>query len=76
MVVFIDESGIHKQTGHSTTAVVYVEVRNLEKFEKAFIDIEKDLRITSFHWADERWFNKLKKEKKLYGQFIFEKQEA
>ena len=29
MVVFIDESGIHKQEGHSTVAVVYVEIFNL-----------------------------------------------
>lgn len=56
MVVFIDESGIHKQGGHSTTAVVYVEVVNKEKFELAMIQIEKELRISSFHWADERWF--------------------
>lgn len=33
MVIFIDESGIHKQTGHATSAVVYVEVENIEKFE-------------------------------------------
>lgn len=55
MIVFIDESGIHSQDGHSTTAVVYVEVPNVEKFEKGIFKIEKDLKITSFHWADERW---------------------
>src|SRR2546426_650240 len=56
MVVFIDESGIHKHTGHSTTAVVYVEVENFEEFEGDLVTIEKELRISSFHWADERWF--------------------
>ncbi|MEK9200973.1 MAG: hypothetical protein AAB909_03300 [Patescibacteria group bacterium] len=56
MIVFIDESGIHSQGGHSTTAVVYVEISNLEKFDKEIMKIEKDLRISSFHWADERWF--------------------
>src|SRR3989344_1914630 len=56
MVVFIDESGIHKQEGHSTTAVVYVEVVNKDKFEQAMMQIEKELRISAFHWADERWF--------------------
>ncbi len=56
MIVFIDESGIHKQDGHSTTAVVYLEIVNREKFEKELLIIEKDLRITSFHWSDERWF--------------------
>ena len=55
MVIFIDESGIHKKIGHSTTAVVYVEVARLEKFEKDLKAIEQDLRIRSFHWADERW---------------------
>lgn len=56
MVVFIDESGIHKQEGHSTTAVVYVEVVNKEKFEQSMLQVEKELRISAFHWADERWF--------------------
>lgn len=60
MVIFIDESGIHKQTGHSTTAVVYVEVTNLEKFESKLKEIEKDLRISFFHWAEERWLMKNK----------------
>lgn len=55
MDIFIDESGIHKQTGHSTTAVVYIEVKNVEKFERKLLAIEKDLRISSFHWAEERW---------------------
>lgn len=60
MVIFIDESGIHKQTGHSTTAVVYVEVDNLEKFEEKLKNIEKDLKISFFHWAEERWLMKNK----------------
>jgi len=55
MVIFIDESGIHKRVDHSTTAVVYVEVTKLEKFEKELKKIEQNLRIRSFHWADERW---------------------
>lgn len=29
MFVFIDESGIHKQDGQSTTALVYVKVENI-----------------------------------------------
>ncbi len=55
MIVFIDESGIHKQTGHSTTAVVYVEIRNLEKVEKQILKILKSLNIDSFHWAEHGW---------------------
>ncbi len=60
MVIFIDESGIHKQTGHATSAVVYVEVKDLEKFENKLKKIEADLRISFFHWAEERWFMKNK----------------
>lgn len=55
MVVFIDESGVHKQEGHSTTSVVYVEVANLEKFTAGLIKLEKNLRIAYFHWTEERW---------------------
>ncbi len=60
MVIFIDESGIHKQTGHSTTSVVYIEIQNLEKFNNALKKIEIDLKINYFHWAEERWFMKNK----------------
>lgn len=60
MVIFIDESGIHKQIGHSTASVVYVEVSNLEKFEHKLKKIEADLKISYFHWAEERWFMKNK----------------
>lgn len=60
MVIFIDESGIHKQTGHSTASVVYVEVNNLKKFEDKLKKIEADLKISYFHWAEERWFMKNK----------------
>lgn len=60
MIIFIDESGTHKQTGHSTSVVVYVEIKNLEKFEIKLKEIEKDLRISYFHWAEERWFMKNK----------------
>ena len=42
MVIFIDESGIHKQTGHSTASVVYVEVENLEKFESKLKKLDND----------------------------------
>lgn len=55
MIIFIDESGIHKKEGHSTTAVVYVEVTRLEDLERDLKLIEQSLRIRSFHWADERW---------------------
>lgn len=60
MVIFIDESGIHKQTGHSAASVVYIEVNNLEKFETKLKKIEADLKISYFYWAEERWFMKNK----------------
>lgn len=56
MNVYIDESGTHKHPGHATTAVVYIAVNHGETFEKELLAIEKELRISSFHWADERWF--------------------
>lgn len=55
MVIFIDESGTHKQTDHSTIVLVYVEVASLGTFDKSIVRIEKDLKIAHFHWTDERW---------------------
>lgn len=60
MIIFIDESGTHKQLGHSTIAVVYVEVANLAVFEKNIKAIEHTLQISSFHWTEERWYMKNK----------------
>ncbi len=55
MFVFIDESGIHKQDGQSTTALVYVQVEHLETLDGAILKAEKDLRIKPFHWREESW---------------------
>ncbi|OGE18857.1 hypothetical protein A3J19_04875 [Candidatus Daviesbacteria bacterium RIFCSPLOWO2_02_FULL_41_8] len=55
MVIFIDESGTHKQVDHATIALVYVEIVNLEEFEKAVEKIEEKLDIKYFHWTDEKW---------------------
>lgn len=55
MNIFIDESGIHKNIDHSTTAVVYVEIGDLPKFETDFSHILEKLRICYFHWSEERW---------------------
>lgn len=55
MVIFIDESGTHKQVDHATIALVYLQVSNLDTFEKAVVDIEKGLKIYRFHWTDESW---------------------
>ena len=48
MHIFIDESGIQNQTGNSTVAVVYLEVKNLAKFDKDFKKILQDLKISNF----------------------------
>lgn len=66
MVIFIDESGTHKQSGHSTSAVVYLEVKKLEKFENKLKKIEEELKISHFHWAEERWFMKNKFLSKIF----------
>ena len=56
MDIFIDESGTHKHVGHATTAIVYIEVKSNEKFEEHLMTIEQELKISSFHWAEERWY--------------------
>ncbi len=55
MHVFIDESGIHKQDGQSTTALVYVEFQDLGSLDEAVLKAEKDLKIESFHWSKQIW---------------------
>lgn len=55
MVIFIDESGTHKQSGHASTAIVYIQIPNVKKVETSILDIEKELKIQSFHWGEERW---------------------
>ncbi|MBU4338297.1 DUF3800 domain-containing protein [Patescibacteria group bacterium] len=55
MLIFVDESGIHKKTGKSSVALVYVMVEDIENVEKAILKAEKVLRITSFHWPRHIW---------------------
>ncbi len=51
MLVFIDESGTNKGSGHSVFAVVYIAVFDYGRFESAVQAIETELRISYFHWA-------------------------
>jgi len=52
MLIFIDESGIHKKVDHSSFVLVYVSIED-ENFINARIEqIEKRLKIRFFHWAD------------------------
>jgi len=55
MYIFIDESGIHKQDGKSTTALVYVKVEHFEALDKAILRAEKSLKIEPFHWSKQIW---------------------
>lgn len=55
MYIFIDESGIDKQDGKSSIALVYLEVNRLDSLQNAVIEIEKKLKIKYFHWAYSKW---------------------
>jgi hypothetical protein len=55
MLIFIDESGIHKQDGQSTTALVYIKVENAGKVNEAILRAEKRLGIEHFHWNKQMW---------------------
>lgn len=55
MLVFVDESGIHKKTEHSSFALAYIEADNYHLLEKKIKKIEEELRIDYFHWAKTVW---------------------
>lgn len=55
MYIFIDESGIHTNSGSSAVALVYVMVEDIEKLDKVICDLERHLRISSFHWTKHSW---------------------
>ncbi len=55
MLVFIDESGIHKQDGQSATALVYVGVEYVDNLDKAVLSAEVRLKIQPFHWKEHGW---------------------
>lgn len=59
MLIFIDESGIHKSIDHSTFVLVYIEIDNYNLVEEQIQKIEKELNIDSFHWSSTIW--KIKK---------------
>ncbi len=66
MIVFIDESGIDKTSGHTSVVFVYLEIKNLEVFNGQVEEIEKRMGIDYFHWADERWVNRKRFLNKLF----------
>jgi hypothetical protein len=52
MIIFIDESGIHKKVGYSTISFVYLKIVNIKEAEELIVKIEKSLLIKPFHWSD------------------------
>lgn len=60
MLVFIDESGIHKPNGYSTFVMVYVAEQDYPMLEQQVLQLEKCLNIKSFHWAQSGWMVKSK----------------
>lgn len=55
MLIFIDESGIHKKVDHSTFALSYIQFKNYQEVEAKIIKIEEKLGIQEFHWAETVW---------------------
>ncbi len=52
LIIYIDESGIHKDTAHSVFVLVYVKIENDRALNFNIEKIEKELNISYFHWAD------------------------
>lgn len=53
--IFLDESGIHKQTGRSSIALIYLSIENLSDFQNKLTEIESVLGISNFHWSHSTW---------------------
>lgn len=55
MYIFIDESGVDKQDGESSIALVYLEIDKLDHLQNNVIEIENNLNIKYFHWSYSNW---------------------
>ncbi len=55
MYIFIDESGVHKQSGKSSVVMIYVLVKEVKNLEQAVLRAEKELKISAFHWSRHIW---------------------
>lgn len=55
MLIFIDESGIHKKVDHSSFALSYIQFENYQEVEAKIMGIEEKLKIGHFHWAETVW---------------------
>jgi hypothetical protein len=52
MLIFIDESGTHKNSGISIISFVYLLLKNDNSVERQIIAIEKRCGIKYFHWSN------------------------
>lgn len=66
MIIFIDESGTHKESGLSVNALVYIKSKELESIEDDIRSLLVDLKLESFHWTDHGWKVKKKFLKKIF----------
>lgn len=55
MVIFIDESGTHKQSGYAANTIVYVTIEDIEDVENRLRLVVSKLNLNSFHWAEHGW---------------------
>lgn len=55
MVIFIDESGIHKSIDHSAFTMAYIEFKTVKAVEKEIVAIEKKHNIKLFKWTNLPW---------------------
>lgn len=55
MYIFIDESGVHRQEGKSSIALVYLSTEHLSTLQQAVTETEKMLHIDCFHWSHSAW---------------------
>jgi hypothetical protein len=54
-IVYIDESNISANIGHSVYASIFIICSNKELVSLEMANIEKDLKISYTHWVDMPW---------------------
>lgn len=55
MIIFIDESGIHKKIDFSVFVLIYVRSSAYPGMEKQICDLENKAGIKYFHWSESSW---------------------
>lgn len=71
-IVFIDESNILSNTGHSVYICVYIEFFNKNILDNSILEIENKLNIYYTHWIDMPWKIRLNFAKKIkYLDFFY-----